>query len=194
MRRSQRAALAAVAVLLVAAFVAGQRGDVERDPDAQTQLAALRASASLLPCPSTGLGPDLPAQVLPCLAGGPAVPLRGSVDRPTLVNVWGTWCAPCVEEVPDLVAFARKAEGRVAVVGVLTQDTARNGLAFAEQFDMHYPQLVDDDRVVLSRYGAGAPLTLFLDARGTVVHVESGAMDSLLEIEQLVTTHLGVQL
>ncbi len=195
MRRSQWAALAGVVVLLVTAFAVGQRGDGERAPDdADAQLAQLRASASLLPCPAGGLGPDLPEVSLPCLAGGPAAPLRGAVGGPTLVNVWGTWCAPCVDEVPDLVAFARKAEGRVAVLGVLTQDTERNGLAFADQFDMHYPQLIDDDKVVLSRYGAGAPLTLFLDSRGTVVHVESGAMDSLSEIEQLVATHLGVRL
>ena len=195
MRRSQGAALVGVVALLVAAFGLGQRGDDERaSDDASRQLAALRSAASLLPCPAAGLGPDFPEVRLPCLDGGPEVRLRGSVGQPTLVNVWGTWCAPCVDEVPDLVAFARRAEGRVAVVGVLTQDTERNGLAFADQFDAHYPQLVDDERLVLSRYGAGAPLTLFLDSGGTVVHVESGSMDSLQEIEQLVATHLGVRL
>lgn len=195
MRPSQWAALVGVAVLLVVAFALGQRGDDERgSDDATRQLAALRSAAALLPCPAAGLGPDFPEARLPCLDGGPEVPLRGSVGQPTLVNVWGTWCAPCVEEVPDLVAFSRKAEGRVGLIGVLTQDTERNGLAFADQYDAHYPQLVDDQRLVLSRYGAGAPLTLFLDGRGTVVHVESGSMDSLEEIEQLVAIHLGVRL
>ena len=40
--------------------------------------------------------------------------------RPTLVNGWATRCPPCVEEVPDPVAFADRAQGRPGLVGVLT--------------------------------------------------------------------------
>lgn len=190
MRRSQWAALTGVLALLVAAFVVGQRED---GPASDHELAALRSAAALQACPR-GLGPDFPDASLPCLDGRSEVPLRGAPGRPTLVNVWGTWCAPCVDEVPDLVAFAERAAGRVAVVGVLTTDSERNGLAFADQFDMRYPQIVDADGQVRARYGAGAPLTLFLDARGAVVHVESGAMDSVQEIADLTATHLGVRL
>lgn len=190
---AQWAALAGVGVLLSGAVAYGQRGEspaLAADPE----LDRLRAAAALAPCPSGGLGPDLPDLSLPCLDGGPDAPLRGAPGRPTLVNVWGSWCAPCVEEIPDLVAFAARADGEVDVVGVLTTDTARNGLAFADQFSMRYPQLVDDDGEVRARYGGGAPLTLFLDAGGRVVHVEAGQMESVEEIVALTATHLGVRL
>lgn len=88
MKPSRWAALVGVAVLLVAASALGQRGDDERvSDDATGQLAALRSAAALQPCPADGLGPDLPDVRLPCLDGGPEVPLRGSVGQPTLVEL-----------------------------------------------------------------------------------------------------------
>lgn len=190
MRRVDVLALAGVAVLLAGAYLYGQREPATTPgPD----LVALRSAAALEPCPA-GLGPDLPDLALPCLGGGPDVRLDGRPPGPLLVNIWGSWCAPCVDEVPDLVAFAGKAAGKVGVVGVLTTDTQQRGLAFAKDFGMHYPNIVDDDGLVRARYGGGTPLTLFVDADGTVAYVEAGKMDSLAEIEALVVEHLGVRL
>ncbi|MBC7375021.1 MAG: TlpA family protein disulfide reductase [Frankiales bacterium] len=190
MRRLDLLALAAVGVLVAGAAVYGQRGDGASTP-AGPDLLALQSAAALEPCP-TALGPDLPDLTLPCLGGGPGVHLTGRPAGPTLVNIWGSWCAPCVREVPDLVAFADKARGKVAVVGVLTTDTRTSALSFAKAYGMHYPNVVDDDGLVRSRYGGGTPLTLFLDADGTVTHVKAGEMKSLAEIELLVATHLGI--
>lgn len=39
-------------------------------------------------------------------------------SQPVVVNVWATWCKPCVEEFPELLAFAREQQGRVRVVFV----------------------------------------------------------------------------
>lgn len=192
MRRVDLVALLGVAVLLGAALAYGQRdGSAPAAPG--PDLVALREAAALEPCPA-GLGPDLPDVELPCLGGGPDVRLDGAPPGPLLVNVWGTWCAPCRDEVPDLVAFAERARGRVGVVGVLTSDTEVSGLAFADEYGIRYPNLVDDDGLVRARYGGGAPLTLFLDARGAVRHVESGRLDSLAQIEALVAEHLQVRL
>lgn len=192
MRRVDVLALAGVAALLGAALVYGQREDAP-PVTAEPRLVQLRQEAALAPCPAS-LAADLAGVVLPCLGGGPDVDLGGTPARPTLVNVWGSWCAPCVDEVPDLVAYAAKAAGRVDVLGVLTQDTEVNGLAFAKDFSMRYPNLVDDDGLVRARYGGGTPLTLFVDAAGTVTHVEAGKVDSLAELEALTVEHLGITL
>jgi len=188
--RSQWVGLVGVVLLLATAVVIGER---EPDPaGGGPDLSELRAAASLPACP-TGLGLDADLS-LPCLAGGPDVPVDAPLAGPTVVNIWGTWCAPCVDEVPELVEFAERAAGKIAVVGVLTSDTARNGLAFADEFDVTYPQVLDDQGEVRARYGAGAPLTLFLRGDGRLAHVESGAMESVEEIEALAATHLGVRL
>ena len=192
LRASQWWALLGVAVLLAGALLLRDEPAPAAAPG--LDVAALRTSASLASCPQ-GLGPELPDVVLPCLGGGPDVELQAQPPGvPTLVNVWASWCAPCAEEAPDLVAFSEAAAGRVAVVGVLHQDDLGRGLAFSRDFGMRYPSVVDDDGEVLRAFPPGPPTTLFLDAEGRVVHTRSGAFRDLAEIERLVAEHLGVQL
>jgi thiol-disulfide isomerase/thioredoxin len=114
--------------------------------------------------------------------------------RPTLVNIWGSWCGPCTAEVPDLVSFVTKSQGRVAVVGIDTEDDPVNALTFAAQNGMHYPSLVDDDKQVLKQYAGGPPVTLFLDTAGRLTYTHTGQFHSLAEIEKLVAEHLGITL
>ena len=211
MSRGQWAALAGIAVLLAGAFAV--RADADRDaaareaaaraaagatpsasPTPDPRLDGLRAAAGLEPCPA-GLGSELPDMVLACLGGGPDVVVRaGATGRPTLVNVWGTWCAPCVKEVPDLREFSERAGDRVGLVGVLTQDTETNGLEFARQFGMRWPSLVDPLGDFFRAVRPGPPVTLFVDPQGRVVHRKSGPFDDVAEIERLVEEHLGVAL
>jgi cytochrome c biogenesis protein CcmG, thiol:disulfide interchange protein DsbE len=194
-RGARAAALAAVVLLAVGALVLGLRDDPApeaRSGEPDAAVLALRGQAQLDPCPA-GLGPELPDLELPCLGGGPPVRLHAEAPgRPTLVNVWASWCGPCVEEVPDLVAFADRAGDRVGLVGVLTTDSERSALTFAREFGMRWPSLVDDDGLVLRAFLPGPPVTLFLDPDGRVVHRKSGAFEDVAEIEALVAEHLGV--
>ena len=108
------------------------------------------------------------------------------------MNVWGTWCPPCVREVPLLVDLAERGAGQLDVVGVLTQDTPVNGLEFARQFAMNYTSLLDDDGQVMRRFSAGPPVTLFVSAQGRIRHVKRGEFTDADQLRQLVKTHLGV--
>lgn len=165
-----------------------------RDHRGPDPLPGLRKAAALQPCP-TGLGPKLPDLRLACLGGGDDVRLRSvAPGRPTLVNIWATWCPPCVREVPALVAFADKAGDRVAVVGVDTEDEDPKALTFARQYAMHYPSVVDPDGTILRAYGGGPPITLLLDAAGTVKYSHRGELKSTDEIARLVQQRLGVTL
>jgi thiol-disulfide isomerase/thioredoxin len=190
-------ALGVVVLLAAAALVVGLRRDTADPPEPGSEgaeVAALQEQAALQPCPE-GLGSQLPDLELPCLGGGPAVDLRSAPPgRPTLVNVWASWCAPCVEEVPDLATFAQKAGDRVGLVGVLTTDSRRSALTFARDHAMRWPSVVDDDGLVLRAFPPGPPVTLFVTADGRVVHRKSGAFADVAEIEALVAEHLGVVL
>jgi len=198
MSRSRLLALVAVLLALGGAVAyswfgnaPGQAGPARRSA---ADLAPLRARAALAPCPR-GISVDLPDLVLPCLGGGPDVPLRGVPSGlPTLVNVYGSWCTPCQEEMPILARFAKQAAGRVALVGVDTVDDPRLALLFAKDVGQTWPAVVDDNKSVLIRYASGPPVTLFVDSAGRVVHVTSGAFRSLAGLEGEVRRYLGVTL
>ena len=191
MTRRQLVGFVVVLSLIAIGLVLKSRG---KDANTAVDLGPLRQAAKLAPCPS-GLGPEIPDVTLPCLGGGKAVALRSAAPGvPTLVNMWATWCGPCVREVPTLVAFTAKAAGKIAVVGVDTEDESDKALTFAKQYSMHYPSLVDIDGKVLRAYGGGPPITLFVEPDGRVAFVQHGELHSVAEIEKLVATHLGVTL
>jgi len=187
--------LVAVLALLGAALFVGTRdaGTQDRTPAEDPALAAARVAAALPGCPQ-GLTTDLPAEVLPCYAGGPGVQVSAAPGRPMLVNLWATWCAPCVDEVPELVRFAAAAGDRVGVVGVVHEDSPESVYAFARQFGINYPLVRDDAGGVLRRYGGGPPRTLLVAADGSIAHVQVGAFRNLAQLEDAVATHLGVRL
>ncbi len=175
------AAVAATALLVRAP--AQDKGDV---------LAPLRAQAALHPCP-TGVSSDLPDLTLACLGGGPPVALHGPpTGLPTLVNVYGSWCVPCQKEMPILAAFAKASAGRVALLGVDTEDPQRLALLFAKDVGQTWNAVVDDDKAVLRRYASGPPVTLFVDAAGKVVHVKVGPIADARELRSLTRRYFGL--
>ena len=184
----------AVALAAVLAACGGSSSATQAPPADVERVTALRAAVSLPDCPS-GLGQSLPDLTLPCLTDGSDVRIdRPGPGTPMLVNVWGTWCPPCVREVPLLVDLVDQARGAVTVVGVLTQDTATNGLEFARQFGVNYTSVLDDDGVVMRTYSSGPPVTLFLSADGAVRHVKRGEFTDAAELRTLLQQHLDVAL
>jgi cytochrome c biogenesis protein CcmG/thiol:disulfide interchange protein DsbE len=195
-RRSKGRALLLwlIAAVVALSGCAAGPGSPDAAPAGEQRVVDLRAAAALPPCPS-GLGQALPDLTLPCLSGGPDVPLTAAgTGRPTLVNVWATWCAPCVREVPLLVEAAAQGTGKLDVVGVLTQDTPVNGLEFARQFEMSYTSVLDDDGAVMRRFSPGPPVTLFVSPAGEIEHVKRGEFKDADELRQLLVEHLDVEL
>jgi thiol-disulfide isomerase/thioredoxin len=187
------AGLVALLALAAGAFFLGMDRTPAQHP-ANAALAPLRARAALSPCP-TGVSKDLPAVTLACLGGGAPVVLHGPASGvPTLVNVYGSWCNPCQKEMPLLVAFSKAAGGRVALLGVDTEDEQRLALLFAKAVGQTWPAVVDDNKTVLRKYASGPPVTLFVDAGGTVVHAKVGAFKDLVELKALTRRYLAVTL
>jgi cytochrome c biogenesis protein CcmG/thiol:disulfide interchange protein DsbE len=195
--RGRVAGLAAVLLLLVAGLAYGAR-DRPAPAPSTGELVGLRAAAALAPCPA-GIGAGLPDVVLPCVGQPGDVRLSApGTGRPTVVNIWATWCGPCVREIPVLQGLSERAAGKVDVVGVLHQDTRENALRFADDsslgFDMTYPSVWDDTGTVLRAFGSGPPVTLLVARDGTVAHVRRGELSGAAELDALVAEHLGVRL
>jgi len=84
-----------------------------------------------------------------------------------IVNFWATWCAPCLEEIPDLVAIAEsRKDVRVLGVAMEFQDS-KQVLQFAEGLFVNYP-IVLGDRKTADQVGkvVGLPTTFIYDPHG----------------------------
>jgi cytochrome c biogenesis protein CcmG/thiol:disulfide interchange protein DsbE len=90
-----------------------------------------------------------------------------------LVNFFATWCTPCRQEIPEIVAFARAAGPRLAVVGVDRMEPAATVARFARAESMAYPVGLDLSGALSQTYGVtGQPESFWIDPRGTLrLHV-----------------------
>lgn len=199
-RRRQGWIAAGVAggVLLVAVFAwAVQAG---RPADAAAA-ATGGTSSSLRPCPQpAGPAPatsELPTSPIACLDGGAPVDLAAvAAGRPTLVNVWGSWCPPCRDELPWFAALDTTAGDKVQIIGVDVMDTEASARDTLARLGVHYPILFDPNgstRVSLG-WTSGTPVTLFVRPDGTVAHRVTGRVDDAATLSALVRQHLGVTL
>ena len=104
--------------------------------------------------------------------------LADAKGRPVLVNIWATWCAPCVKELPTLEAVSKKAGIRVIAV---SQDMAPRGSvdAFLEKNKLTDLEVWHDPKMALSS-ASGAeilPTTILYDAQGREVWRYVGDLD-----------------
>jgi thiol-disulfide isomerase/thioredoxin len=101
--------------------------------------------------------------------------------RALLCNFWATWCAPCREEVPMLVAAKQQGlPPGVEIVGIGI-DSAANIREFSLTFKINYPLLVGHATTVdvlrgLGNPGGGLPYTVALDRSGAVAERRLGAL------------------
>lgn len=101
---------------------------------------------------------------------------------PTLVNLWATWCAPCVKELPtlDRLAQSHAIDGQLGVIAV-SQDMAPQGSvrAFLEKLGVRHLGAYHDDKMALSG-GLGVevmPTTILFDSEGREVWRYIGDLD-----------------
>ena len=135
----------------------------------------------------------LPKLRFSCLGGG-ALDLAKAPGVPTLVNLWGSWCTPCRDELPVLQQFARSAAGRVRVLGVVSKDGRPQAESFAADAGVTFPSGFDGQGQLMAGVGINVlPYTYFLDASGAVTFTQVGPVGSVDQLRQLVATHLGVQ-
>lgn len=124
--------------------------------------------------------PPLPQRVLRDAAGA-ETSLTAFSGEVMVVNLWATWCAPCMEEMPTLGELQRRFEGRVRVVPVSVDSEADREKAQAELARLSggaLPFVIDISRGVLfDAQAAGMPTTIIYDRDGREVARLAGGAD-----------------
>ena len=124
------------------------------------------------PAGVTGPVGALYAQTLPDAKGAPTS-LAQYKGKAMLVNFWAPWCAPCVQEMPELSELAAGEEGKKLQVIGIGIDSPSNIAAFSDKYKITYPVLVggmsgtDLSRQLGNTRGA-LPYTVLIGADGQV--------------------------
>jgi thiol-disulfide isomerase/thioredoxin len=101
--------------------------------------------------------------------------------RALACNFWATWCAPCREEIPLLVAAKQQYGGKGFEVLGIGIDNALKIVDFAAIYRVNYPILIADSSALhlmreLGNTAGGLPYTVFLDRTGSITHRKLGAL------------------
>jgi thiol-disulfide isomerase/thioredoxin len=169
-RVARRVALAATAVVLVAGCSAGQ------DAVASTgefQLVAPGGQTTILydPAPDRGTVSGITGESL--LHEGATTGLEDHVGQVVVLNIWGSWCGPCREEMPGL-QFVQDQTG-AAVLGIDVRDVRQAATDFVRDRGLTFDSIFDPaGRTLLSLNGYPrnvVPSTIVLDKQHRVAAV-----------------------
>ena len=94
----------------------------------------------------------------------------------TIINFWGTYCGPCINEMPELGAWMRELPENVQLIGVVTdamlgdEATAQKAAQILEEADAPFVSLVLDDALLEYCSGlVGVPTTVLVDSEGRMI-------------------------
>jgi thiol-disulfide isomerase/thioredoxin len=172
--RARAAAAAALAVLLLSTGCAESMGGVEG-------FVAGSGTVTVLKEPQRPPAPPLSGRTL----DGRPLALSDLTGSTVVLNVWGSWCAPCRDEAPDLVKAYEQLRGEdVSFVGVNVREAGvASAKAFVRHYDVPYPSIFDADGSELLGFRDtlppdAIPSTLVIDERGQVAARVLGTVDT----------------
>ena len=189
-----------ILVVALLAAIAGAAASLYFEPTIALRLAGTEPGQRVLetvldakaPTPPAGTkiakrGNIVPAMTLATPNGAKVEIPRDWAGKPTLVNLWASWCAPCLKEMPELQAFAsEQAANGVQVVGIALDDAA-SVQAMLQRLAITYPNLIDapgpaDAGVRLGNPAGVLPYSVLVSADGRVLKTRIGPFADLAEI------------
>ena len=123
---------------------------------------------------SAMVGKPLPALTLPALLPGkPGIGTAELKGKPRLLNVFASWCIPCIAEAPQLMKLK---QAGVEIDAIAIRDTPDAVQAFLARNGDRYARIGDDkaSRAQLALGSSGVPETFVIDAEGRIAYQHIG--------------------
>ncbi|UHQ24039.1 TlpA family protein disulfide reductase [Lysobacter sp. 5GHs7-4] len=145
------------------------------------------AIAATAPAPPPGLvvasrGAPVPVIELPALDGKPLRLPSAYPGRPVLINLWASWCGPCIKEMPELDRYAASQGATGTQVVGIALDDADAVQAFLQRVPVRYPILLErpgprDAGVQLGNPKGVLPYTALVSAQGRLLKQKIGPFE-----------------
>lgn len=123
---------------------------------------------------SAMVGKPVPVMALPALLPNrPGIATAELKGKPRLLNVFASWCIPCIAEAPQLMKLK---QAGVEIDAIAIRDTPEAVQAFLARNGDPYARIGDDkaSRAQLALGSSGVPETFVIDARGRIAYQHIG--------------------
>ena len=99
--------------------------------------------------------------------------------RPVVVNLWATWCTPCLEEMPDIQEAHETLGADVRFLGINVSDSPTLSARRVTELGITYLQGRDPEGLfTVALEAVGLPVTAFIGSGGDLEHVHHGRLDT----------------
>lgn len=124
--------------------------------------------------PEGGVLREMPMQGL---TGGSRL-LGDFRGKPLIINVWASYCPPCLAEMGSLERLSKRYGKQFNVIGISIDDYPERAQAFLGQAKTSFPHFIDHKLALENMLGANRiPLTVLVDGQGRVLHKVFGAKE-----------------
>ena len=135
--------------------------------------------------------------MMPCLDGSSEINFH-QLKGPLLINVWGSWCEGCNQEMPYFVELYQSPlfkSGQIQMLGVNVEEKSKeDAIDYIQKSGMNWPNLEDASGISKSIFGPGVPVTWFIDENGKSIEIKVGAYTSKKQLFNQVEKAFGVKL
>lgn len=157
---------------------------------ALTGVAVAETAPANAPAQEGAPAPDFTLQTL----DGGHFTLSEQKGKAVYLNLWATWCPPCVMEIPDIQKLHDRYGDKLSIIGVSVDRGVDEVRAFVEENKLTYAIAMDQNYLLTSElYPTDSiPLSVFIDPEGVVTYIHLGMLP-YEAMEELVELALGEQ-
>lgn len=152
--------------------------------------------------PAVGVeAPDFEVELL----NGERFRLSEQRGKVVLINIWASWCGPCVAEMPDIDQLAKNYADELVVIGVNCGEDKQTVIDFVRKNGYSYNFAADSDYYISGMLypSRGIPYTIVVNAEGVITQLHTGGGAGMYEVLEsyvkealnpIKTTEQGIQL